>query len=224
MIPLKLDKFGNPVLTQSEQEQILRLANIIYFRKQVWDNTDWMGIKTAKCPMDMWVYQELLYKLRPDYMIETGTLNGGSALFFAQMFDIIGHGEVISVDIEQRDCLPDHDRITYVTGSSTSFDTVQAVQKQIKGAETVMVILDSDHKHLHKLKELKTYGKMVTPGSYMIAEDSCFDEYPAWPEYGPGPAHAIRDFMAENKFFEIDRELERHMITFAPKGFLKKVR
>lgn len=210
-------------MTVMERNEIIRLANIIYFRTQVWDNTEWMGIKTAKCPMDMWIYQELIYKIKPDYMIETGTLNGGSALFFAHMFDLVDNGKVISIDIEQHKNLPEHDRISYITGSSTSINTIESIQKLVNDASSVMVILDSDHHHLHKLKEIKLYSRFVTPGSYLIVEDSCFDEYPAWPEYGPGPAIAIQDFISGNPKFEIDRSLERHMISFSPKGFLKCV-
>jgi cephalosporin hydroxylase len=100
--------------------EILRLANIIYFRSQVFDRTEWMGYRAAKCPMDMWIYQELMHKLGTDLLIETGTLLGGSALFFAHMFDLMGRGKVISVDIEIRDNLPQHPRIEYVEGSSVA--------------------------------------------------------------------------------------------------------
>lgn len=209
-------------VSPEETREILRLANIIYFRKRVYENTRWMGIRTAKCPMDMWVYQELMFQLKPDLLVETGTLLGGSALFFAQMFDLMGHGKVISIDIAAEDGLPQHPRIEYVLGSSVSDDVMQQVGKACDGLATVMVILDSDHKAPHKLKELELYGEVVTPGSFMIAEDTCFDYYPAWPEYGPGPATAVEQFLENNSQFELDRSCERHLISFAPIGFLRR--
>lgn len=211
-------------LSSQEVNEIFRLANIIYFRSQVYEKTYWMGIKTAKCPMDMWIYQEIMFNLKPDLIIETGTLSGGSALYFAQMFDLIGKGKVLTIDINKHPDLPTHPRIKYITGSSTSVETLSLVEKEVKDKKSVMVILDSDHHADYKLKEMELYGKYVTVGNYMIAEDSCFDEFPAWPEYGPGPAAAIKKFMHKNTSFEIDRSKENHMITFAPKAFLKKIK
>jgi cephalosporin hydroxylase len=202
--------------------EILRLANIIYFRSHVFDRTEWMGYRAAKCPMDMWVYQELMHKLGTDLLIETGTLLGGSALFFAHMFDIMGHGKVISVDIEIRENLPSHPRIEYIEGSSVSTEVLEQVSAATKTANSVIVLLDSDHKAPYKLEEMRLYSKFVTPGSYMIAEDTCFDAYPAFPEYGPGPAAAVKKFMSENSDFATDRSLEQHLISFVPGGFLRR--
>jgi cephalosporin hydroxylase len=202
--------------------EVLRIANIIYFRSQVFEHTEWMGHKAVKCPMDMWVYQELMHKLETDLLIETGTLLGGSALFFAQMFELMGRGKVISIDIELRDDLPQHPRIDYIEGSSVATEVLDQVAAASETANSVMVLLDSDHKAPYKHEEMRLYAKFVTPGSYMIAEDTCFDAYPAFPEYGPGPAAAVQKFMAGNADFEVDRSLERHMITFVPGGFLRR--
>ncbi len=214
---------SNNNLTQDQVKEILRLANIIYFRSKVYDHTYWMGIKTAKCPMDMWTYQEILFETKPDLIIETGTLSGGSALYFAQMLDMIGKGKVITIDINARKNLPAHPRIKYYTGSSISDITLKFVDEEVKDCASVLVILDADHKADFKLKEMNLYKEYVTNGNYLIAEDSCFDHYPAWPEYGPGPATAIKKFIKENKAFEIDLTKEKHMISFAPRGFLKKL-
>ncbi|QFU74240.1 cephalosporin hydroxylase [Halioglobus maricola] len=202
--------------------EVLRLANIIYFRSQVFEHTEWMGYKAAKCPMDMWVYQELMHKLQTDLLVETGTLLGGSALFFAQMFELMGRGKVLSIDIEMQEGLPEHPRLEYIKGSSISTDVLERVQKEADQASSVMVLLDADHKAPFKHEEMRCYSRFVTPGSYMIAEDTCFDAFPAFPEYGPGPAAAVKKFMQGNKEFEIDRSPERHLITFVPGGFLKK--
>lgn len=202
--------------------EVLRLANILYFRSKVFENTEWMGHKAIKCPMDMWVYQELMHSLKTDLLVETGTLLGGSALFFAHLFDIMGRGKLISVDIELRPDLPQHPRIEYIEASSIADGTLQRVRDASAASESVLVLLDSDHRSDYKLKEMHAYAEFVTPGSYMIAEDTCFDAYPAFPEHGPGPAAAVRQFLAQNPDFEADRSLERHLITFVPGGFLRR--
>ena len=212
----------NKNISNQEAQEIFRLANILYFKYGSYEKTKWMGLQAAKCPMDMWVYQELMHKMNTDLLIETGTLMGGSALFFAHMFDILGHGKVVTVDLVKQENLPKHPRIHYINGSSTD----QLVLNKIRGfsdqANSTMVILDSDHKADYKLKELNAYGEFVTAGNYMVAEDSAFDYYPAWPEYGPGPATAVRDFMKTTQEFEVDRQQEKHLITFAPMAFLQK--
>ena len=225
--PRKKSKSGSqsPKMNKNiDAKEILRLANIIYFRSQVYDKTRWMGVRTAKCPMDMWMYQELIFRLKTDLIIETGTLNGGSASFFAHMLDIMGRGKVITIDInDDIQGRPQHQRIEYIKGSSIDPDVVNSLMPAVREANSVMVILDADHRAPFKLQELELYSPLVSVGNYIIAEDSCFDEYPAWPEYGPGPATAIKEFIERTDRFEIDRELEQHMITFAPRGFIKRI-
>lgn len=206
--------------------EVLRLANILYFRSMVFERTHWMGIKTMKCPMDMWVYQEMIVNLKTDLLIETGTFAGGSALFFAQLFDMLGRGRVITIDIDGHDNTerPQHSRIEYVSGSSIDPDVVDRLKVEAEASKSVMVILDSDHHAKHKLMELELYSPLVTVGNYIIAEDSCFDAFPAWPEFGLGPAAAVREFLMRHNNFEVDRSQERHMITFSPMAFLKKIR
>jgi cephalosporin hydroxylase len=209
-------------MSPEDAREVIRLANIIYFRSQVYERTEWMGVKTAKCPMDMWVYQELMHTLNTDLLIETGTLDGGSALFFAHVFDALGRGQVVTVDIESRDNLPSHPRITYLTGSSVDEEILAEISALASTATSVMVILDSDHRAPYKLQELQAYASMVTPGNYIVAEDSTFDYFPSWPEYGPGPAAAADRFVRENADFVLDRNPEKHMITFAPRAFIRR--
>jgi cephalosporin hydroxylase len=118
--------------------------------------------------------------------------------------------------------LPQHPRIEYLEGSSISAPVLEAVQARCDDAKSVLVILDSDHKAEYKLQELHAYAGFVTPDSYLIAEDTTFDYFPAWPEYGPGPASAVREFMKRDTRFETDRGQERHLVTFAPAAFLQR--
>ena len=212
----------SPRPSQQDLQEIIRLANIIYFRSRVHERTSWMGVGAMKCPMDMWVYQELMFNLKTDLVIETGTASGGSALFFAHMLDIIGEGRVVSIDIDTGKNRPEHPRISYLHGSSISKEIIQTIGRFREAASSILVILDSDHQPDFKLEELNAYARFVTPGSYMIAEDTTFDYFPAWPEFGPGPASAVRKFLSNTTEFEADRDLEKHLITFAPLAFLRR--
>ncbi len=209
-------------MQRAQIDELTRLANQVYFRAGVFNQTLWMGHKAAKCPMDMWVYQELMVRLRTDLVIETGTWMGGSALYFAHLLDLMGHGRVITVDIHTQPGRPEHDRIDYLEGSSIDDRIVEEIGNRASDSSSVLVILDADHHAEFKLEEMNRYAPMVTPESYLIAEDSCFDHYPAWPEFGPGPAHAVNQFIKSNRDFEIDRRQERHMITFCPRAFLRR--
>jgi len=122
-------------------------------------------VRTLKLPLDMWIFQEIIFGTKPDVIVETGTFNGGSALFMATLLDTIGKGRVITIDIEDFPRKPRHDRITYLIGSSTSDEIVAKVRSLIRKDETVMVVLDSDHHAEHVLNELRIYSEMVTTGN-----------------------------------------------------------
>lgn len=192
------------------------------FAGKTWTNTYWMGVQTLKCPFDLWIYQEILYELRPDVIVECGTASGGSALFLASICDLLDHGRLITIDLVRRDNLPHHPRIEYVIGSSTSPEVVEWVRAEV-GDGSVMVILDSDHQKDHVLQELRLYSTLVTPGSYLIVEDTQLNGYPVAPEFGPGPMEAVDEFLEENRRFVIDESKEKFFLTFNPGGYLKRI-
>ncbi len=187
-------------------------------------NTFWMGVPTFKCPLDLWIYQEILYRIRPDLIIETGSAYGGSALYLASVCDQIGHGAIVSIDIVGDVERPKHHRITFLTGSSTSSSVVSQVNQKVQNGMKVLVILDSDHRMDHVLKEMEIYSQYVSRESYLIVEDTNVNGHPVSPDYGPGPMEAVQRFLRENRSFEIDRSLEKFLLTFNPCGFLKRVR
>ncbi|OGO04734.1 MAG: cephalosporin hydroxylase [Chloroflexi bacterium RBG_13_54_8] len=176
-----------------------------------------------KCPLDLWVYQEIIFSLKPDVIIECGTASGGSALFMASILDIAGAGEVITVDIEGARGKPQHRRVQYLVGSSTSEDTVACIAGLVSGKQTVMVVLDSDHHKEHVLSELRIYSRFVTRGSYLIVEDTVIG-HPLMQDFGDGPMEAVQQFLKENADFAIDRAKEKFFLTFNPKGYLVKTR
>lgn len=191
---------------------------------QTWLNTFWLGIPVTKCPLDLWVYQEIIFKLKPDVIIECGTGKGGGALFMAHILDTLNNGKVISIDIEDVEGKPLHKRIDYLLGSSTSEGVVALVSGLIAGNEKVMVILDSDHHKEHVLNELRIYSRFVTKGSYVIVEDTDLNSHPVRPKFGPGPMEAVSQFLQENKDFVIDSTQEKFYMTFNPNGYLVKIR
>jgi cephalosporin hydroxylase len=189
-----------------------------------WRNTYWMGHAILKCPLDLWLYQEILHSLRPAVVVETGTAFGGSAHFLASMMDVLGHGRVITIDIDERPERPSHPRITYLTGSSIGAETVSRVRGLVGDAAPVVVLLDSDHAAHHVRAELDAYAPLVTPGSYLIVEDTNLNGHPVEPDHGPGPMEALDGFLPSHREFAHDTAMDKFLVTFNPRGFLKRSR
>jgi cephalosporin hydroxylase len=207
----------------SLEKAVTSLFHRMYYHgpnRSWWDNTTWLGTRVEKSPFDLWIYQELLTRLRPDVIIETGTNRGGSALYLASICDLLDNGKVITVDIETRFDPPEHPRITYLQGSSTAPDIVSRITEAASG--TIMVILDSGHSRAHVLDELAAYASLVTPGSYLVVEDTHLNGHPVSPGFGPGPMEAVEEFLRSHSEFRIDRDCEKFLMTFNPRGFLQR--
>jgi cephalosporin hydroxylase len=209
---------------RTERSIVRRFHKLYYYaRKQTWENTRWLNIQTAKCPLDLWVYQEIICQTKPDIIIETGTARGGSALFLSSICDLLNHGRIITIDVKEFDNRPQHQRIKYLSGSSVSEEIVEEVRRSIKAEDRVMVVLDSDHRAEHVLRELNIYGHLVTIGNYLIVEDTNVNNHPVLPLYGAGPMEATEQFMKGRKDFVQDRQREKFFMTFNPKGYLRRV-
>ena len=188
-----------------------------------WTEATWLGAQALKNPLDLWVYQEIVAETRPELIVETGTYRGGSAFFLASVCDLLGEGEVVSIDVEQvRADYPDHPRIRYLGGrSSTDPHVVAEIRARAEG-KRVLVILDSDHSQAHVEAELAVYTSLVPVGGYLIVEDSNIGQIRK--DLMPGPLEAIETFLAGTDDFEIDRSREKFLITFNPSGYLRRVR
>ncbi len=194
----------------------------IYYDSNVWHDTRWLGIPVLKCPLDLWVYQEILFEQKPDVIIECGTAYGGSAAFLAGICDLIDSGEVLTIDVKKIGGRPVHRRIKYLVGNSVSDEVLTEVERLVQSRKA-LVILDSDHSKDHVLEELRKYCRFVTKGSYLIVEDAIVNGHPILEDFGEGPWEAIDEFLTENKDFVIDRSKEKFFLTFNPRGYLRRI-
>lgn len=198
-------------------------AHDVLYESDAWTQARWLGAQALKNPLDLWVYQEIVFETRPELIVETGTYRGGSALYLASLCDLVGGGEVLSIDVEPvRDDYPEHPRITYLGGrSSTDPAVVEEVRERAAGRR-LLVILDSDHSQAHVEAELALYAPLVPVGCYVIVEDSNIGRIRK--DLMPGPLEAIQTFLASRSDFEVDRGREKFLITFNPSGYLERVR
>ena len=197
-------------------------------------NFSWMGRPVIQLPEDLLRVQELIYKVRPDVIVETGIAHGGSSIFFASLFEILGHGRLISIDIEirphNRSAIESHPlkrRITLIERSSIAPKTLEEVRGLISPNEKVMIILDSNHTKDHVRQELELYGPLATSGSYVIVEDGIMEELSDVPGGSTewtrdNPKVAVQEFLASHPEFELDPERNRVGTTYWPDGYLRK--
>jgi cephalosporin hydroxylase len=177
-----------------------------------------------RVPTDLMAYQEIVSRVRPDWIIETGTEDGGRALFFASICELLDHGQVISIDVNLSADRPEHPRITYVEGKSQSEETLQRVRDLVGPSPRALVLLGSQPgTNLRMEGEFRAYREFVPPGSYVIMENTMYNGHPVFPGHGPGPWEAVRRILANNSDFAIDPTMERYGLTFNPEGYLKRI-
>jgi cephalosporin hydroxylase len=211
----------------SEAEKIITemFHKMYYNSPHTWNqgNTRWMGVPCFQNPLDMWIFQEIIFETKPTIIIECGSALGGGSLFFAQMMEAAGtNGKVLSIDVESKRMV-DHSQIKSFVGRSIDLEVFRIIKSEIANVDRVMVVLDSDHSTENVLSEMRLYGPLVTPGCYMVVCDSNLGGNPIENlEIGSGPMKAIRIFMKENDKFGIDTEREKFYFTFFPSGWLRK--
>lgn len=201
----------------------------LYYGSSVWSNTRWLGIRSEQAPTDNWSMQEIISEIHPDYIIETGTMNGGTTLFYASVLSLVNpDGKVITIDIapqvEDASKLPLwKQHVEMVVGSSTDSKVTDHVAQEVQGKK-VLVTLDSLHTRDHVLKEMQIYSKLVSPGSYLVVQDTNLNGHPVSPNWGPGPMEAVQDFLRMNDNFVPDPNREKFVLTFYPGGWLRRVK
>ena len=206
-------------------------------------NFSWLGRPIIQYPQDMIALQEIIWKVKPDMIIETGIAHGGSLIFSASMLTLleaceeIEDGKVLGIDIDIREhnkkaieAHPMSKKITMFQGSSIDKDMIARVQEFAKSGKKILVILDSNHTHDHVLAELKAYAHLASVGSYCIVFDTLIEDIPKgfydrpW-DVGNNPKTAVWEYLKECDDFEIDKTIENKiLITVAPDGYLKRVK
>jgi cephalosporin hydroxylase len=220
----RMVQHADAVLSAEERGAIRHLFNGARLPFALW----WLGVPVIKSPNDLWMMQQIMAEVRPDYVVEAGTYLGGSALWFADVMDALElppESKVITIDIEDmasRAARFDvwRRRVEFIHGSSTGPEVVARIAERVRGRK-VIVALDSDHSRDHVLAELRAYAPLVSPGSYLVVEDTELDGSPGLPL---GPMAASRDFLAspEGAAFQRDRSREAYIYTLHPGGWLKK--
>lgn len=197
---------------------------------------DWLGIPVIQTPEDLILMQELIFKVQPDFIIETGIAHGGSLIYYASLMELLGRGKVIGVDIEIRkhnkkviEAHPMFKRIELIEGDSVSEETIQEVRNRVSINSNVIVCLDSNHTKTHVLKELQLYKEFVNPGNYIVVFDTntsklaelgvCNKIY-----INNDPKAAIDEFLSIFKNFKIDEQYNKLYVSHTLNGFLKRIK
>lgn len=208
---------------------VARKFQEVYYNSLVWKTSTWLGVPSEQAPTDNWNMQQLIGELQPDYIIETGTLYGGTTLFYADVLSYANpQGKVITIDIEpkveQASKVPLwKQRVELIVGSSVDPTVTDHVAQEVLGKK-VLVTLDSLHTREHVLKEMEIYSKLVTPGSYLVVQDTNINGNPVYPDFGPGPHEAVEEFLRTHDNFVVDHSREKFLLTFYPGGWLKRVK
>jgi len=199
-------------------------AYLPILQKRIMDYSTYHGIKTLKNPFDFWLYMEIIWKMKPDFIIEIGNNWGGSTLALAHQLDLIGKGKIIGIDIDHSKIdnkVKDHPRI--FLNESPALDAYTAAEKMIGSSKRTLVIEDSSHTYEHTLEVIKLYSSLTQINDYFIVEDTiCHHGLNIGPN--PGPYEAVQEFAKDNPNFIIDRTIETFVISHNPSGFLKRVK
>ena len=213
-------------MSTAQQNEMMKLFHQIPIWRHMW----FQNVPIGKNPLDLWMMQQIIYETQPEFIVETGTYMGGSALYWAHTLNGMGleNSRVFTMDIgDFTKTAARHPLwkkyITFRKGSSVDPAIVAEIAQLTKGHRT-LVTLDSDHSMEHVLNELRAYAPMVNKGSYLIVEDTNLDGVPVLPEGGPGPMAAVLKFLKDggSKNFEQDVSREAFVMTFQPGGWLKR--
>ena len=197
-------------------------------------NFSWLGRAVIQLPEDLMMLQEVICRVRPDVVIETGVAHGGGTVFYASLMELLGHGRVIGVDIEirpdNRRAIENHPlakRITLIERSSTDPQTLHEIKQRLGSDQNVLVVLDSNHSKAHVLHELRMYSPLVSSGSYIVATDGNMHDLHDLPGGKPewctdNPRTAVHEFLQSHPEFEIDSEPTRLGVTYWPDAYLRR--
>jgi len=197
---------------------------------------DWLGVPVIQTPEDLILMQELIFKVQPDIIIETGIAHGGSLIYYASLMELLDRGKVVGVDIEIREhnrkvieAHPLFKRIEMIERDSVSDEAIREVRRRVPAGSNVIVCLDSDHTKPHVFKELQLYQQFVKPEGYIVVFDTntsrlaelgaCEQKY-----INNGPKEAVEEFLKINSNFQIDTYYNKLFISYSPDGYLRRIK
>lgn len=179
----------------------------------------YLGMPIGKCPLDLWIYQEIIYETRPDLIIEAGSGTGASALWMAHICDQLDNGGVISVDvhpIRRRE----HGRVIWVQGDILDPIIEKSLREAASKVDRVMIVFDDDHEGGHVSAEMEKYCDLVSRGCYLCVEDSDVNGHPVVTDFGDGPYEAIMRFLPKHPEFDVDFSRFKFLMSTNPLGYL----
>ena len=234
----RAQRVSNNKNNESLQEAAVAF-NVESNRAQYSYNFSWMGRPIIQYPQDMIAMQEIIWEIKPDYIIETGIAHGGSLIYYASLLELIGHGEVIGIDIDIREhnrkeieAHPMMKRIKMLQGSSIDKKNVEEIKNLVGDNKKIIVCLDSNHTHEHVMNELELYSPFVSTGSYIVVFDTIVEDLPEgyFSQKRPwgisnNPKTAVQQFLKENDNFVVDEQIDNKLlISVAPQGYLKRIK
>jgi cephalosporin hydroxylase len=194
-----------------------------FWRSLAWQKTTWLGETVARPPTDLLAYQELIARVRPQWIVETGTGDGGRAFFLASICDLVGHGQVLAIGPRKAEHRPEHARITYLVANPVQPATAEQVREIVGDPPDALVVLGSRGSKGRMMAEFNHYSPLVRVGSYVVMEETIVNGHPVWPSFGPGPCEAVKTIINTRGDYAPDPDMERYGLTFNPNGFLKRV-
>ena len=214
----------------------------LQWTRTAWENkmdyeVTWLGIPIIQNPYDIVLMQELIFKLKPDVIVETGIAHGGSLIYYSSLLELLGNGRIIGIDVDIREhnrkLIEKHPlfkRITMIMGSSIDISVIKKIKKMIKPRNVVLILLDSDHQKKHVYAELNAYKDVVSKGSYMVVFDTFAHNLIGLKGEKPffkkeNAMEAIKLFVKENRgSFVVDKYYNKFFVSSCIDGFLKRAK
>lgn len=238
------DECITEIKAQGKDEELLNISRAWEEKSNTYKYSyhfTWLGRPIIQLPTDIVAMQEIIWKVKPNIIVETGIAHGGSAIFYASMLELLkNNGIVVSVDIDIRkhnrsaiEQHPMYNHIRLIEGSSIDEEVIAEVKSYIQPTDCVLVALDSCHSHSHVLRELELYSPLVTKGSYLVCSDTIVEWDDASPQgerpWGKGnnPMTAVWEWLKteQGKRFIIDSSIDdKLLISTNPNGYLRCVR
>jgi len=214
---------GRPELPAPVPDDLRWSFTETVWRNLPWRRTTWLGEPIHTAPTDLLAYQEILTRVRPDWVLDIGASDEGRARFLASICDLIDHGRVLSLRPPELSEMPAHPRLRVLAESPSDPDVCRRVHDLV-GSGTAVVVLGACADRTTTARQFEDYADLVGVGSYVVVTDTVVNGRPVWPSFGPGPFEAVKQILGIHGEFVADPDMEKYALSFNPGGFLRRVR